>query len=161
MWEIVGEEESVKKSECGHSCWLVLPAARKRRERMCALSCWQVCPTRKACVEEGERMLPRLFIIARGSDPSRIAGNILIGQKYEFGTKTVKIFLRQTIIWNSFCYNLNFSSFFYSSTPHWSLMYHIISIFFPFLPPWVLHKGISRGHIISGLLCLFHNVVYW
>ena len=41
--ERVGEEESVKKSECGLSCWLVLSAARKRRERMYALSCcWLV-----------------------------------------------------------------------------------------------------------------------
>ena len=32
------ESEPVKKSDCGLSCWLVLPAARKRRERMCALS---------------------------------------------------------------------------------------------------------------------------
>ena len=31
--ERVSEEESVKKSECGLSCWLVLPAARKRRDR--------------------------------------------------------------------------------------------------------------------------------
>ena len=86
----VGEEESVKKSECGLSYWLVLPAARKRRERKTG----QVCPARKAFVEEGERMLPR-----------RMAWNILIIRKYEFGTKTVKIFLRQTIIWNSFCYS--------------------------------------------------------
>ena len=71
--ERVREEESVKKSECGLSCWLVLPAARKRRERMCALSCWKVCPARKACVEESERMLPRLFIVARGSDSGRMA----------------------------------------------------------------------------------------
>ena len=78
--------ESVKKSECG----LVLPAAWKKRERICALSCWlaypaasqwgsekrktgQVCPARKACVEKGERMLPRLFIVAQGSDPGRMA----------------------------------------------------------------------------------------
>ena len=71
--ERVSEEESVKRSECGLSCWLVLPAARKRRERMCALSCWmvcpatsqwgsekrktgQVCPAQKASVEESERM---------------------------------------------------------------------------------------------------------
>ena len=33
----------------------------------------QVCPTLKACVEEGERMLPRLFIVAQGSDPGRMA----------------------------------------------------------------------------------------
>ena len=98
------ERESVKKSECGLSCWLFLPAARKRRERMCALSCWQICPAWKACVEERERMLPRLFIVPRESDPGRMAWNILISRKYEFGTKTVKIFLRQTIIWNSFCY---------------------------------------------------------
>ena len=38
------ERESVKKSECGLSCWLVLLAARKRRERMCALSCCLACP---------------------------------------------------------------------------------------------------------------------
>ena len=80
----------MKKSESGLSCWLVLLAARKRRERMCALSCWlacpaasqwgsekrktgQVCPARKACMKEGERMLPRLFIVARGSDPGRMA----------------------------------------------------------------------------------------
>ena len=48
----VSEEESVKKSECGLSCWLVLPAARKRRERMCTLSCRQICPARKTSVEE-------------------------------------------------------------------------------------------------------------
>ena len=124
IWERVSEEESVKKSECGLSCWLVLPAARKRKERMCALSCWlacpaashwgskkgktgQVCSARKACVEESERMLSCLCIVARGSDLGRMAWNILIGRKYEFGTKTVKIFLHQTIIWNSFCYNLN------------------------------------------------------
>ena len=106
------ERESVKKSECGLSCWLVLPAARKRRETMCALSCWLACPAasqwgsekrktglvypaQKACVEEGERMLPHLFIVARGSDPGRMAWNILIGRKYDFGTKAVKIFLRQ------------------------------------------------------------------
>ena len=76
----------MKKSECGLSCWLVLPAARKRRERMCALSCWlacpaasqwgsgkrktrQVCPARKACMEEGERILPHLFMVAQGSLP--------------------------------------------------------------------------------------------
>ena len=116
------ERESVNKSECGLSCCLVLPAARNRTERMCALSCWlacpaacqwgsekrktgQVCPARKACVEEGERMLTRLFIIARGNGPGRMAWNILIGRKYEFGAITVKIFLHQTIIWNSFCYN--------------------------------------------------------
>ena len=120
MWERVSEEESVKKSECGLSCWLVLPSARKWRERICALS-WLACPAAsqrgsekrktgkvclawKACVEKGERMLPRLFIVAWGSDPGRMAWNILIGWKYEFGTKTVKIFLCQTIIWNSFCY---------------------------------------------------------
>ena len=84
--------ESVKKSECGLWCWLVLPAARKQRERMCALSCWMACPARKACMEEGERMLPRLFMVAR----EKMAWNIL----------TVKIFLCQTIIWNSFCYIL-------------------------------------------------------
>ena len=104
----VRESESVKKRECVClSCWLGLPAARKRREIMCALSCWQVCPARRTCVEEGERMLPRLLIVARESDPSRMAWNILIGRKYEFGTKTVKIFLRQTIIWNSFCNRIN------------------------------------------------------
>ena len=97
MCERVSEEESVKKSECDLSCCLVLPAVRKRRER----NTGQVCPARKACAEEGERMLPRLFIVDRG----RIAWNIFIGRKYEFGTKTVKIFLRQTIIWNSFCCN--------------------------------------------------------
>ena len=43
-------------------------------------------------------MSPRLFIVARGSDLGRMARNILIGRKYEFGTKIVKIFLRQTII---------------------------------------------------------------
>ena len=106
MWESFSEEESVKKSECGLSCWLVLPTARKSRERMCALSCWQVCPARKACMEDSERMLPRLFIVTWESDLDRIAWNILIGRKYEFGTKTVKIFLHQTIIWNSFCYKL-------------------------------------------------------
>ena len=108
MWERVSEEESVKKSECGLSCWLVLPAARKQRERMCALSCWLACPAAsqwgsektgqvspawKACMEEGKIMLP-----------CRIAWNIFIGCKYEFRTKTVKIFWHQTIIWNSFCY---------------------------------------------------------
>ena len=98
----LSEEESVKKSECGLSCWLVLPAARKQRET------GQVCPARKACVQEDKRMLPRLFIVARGSDPGRMAWNILIGQKYEFRTKTVKIFLCQTIIWNSFCYKMLF-----------------------------------------------------
>ena len=92
--------ESVKESECGLSCCLVLPAARKRRGRKTG----QVCLARKAYVEEGERMLPRLFIVARGSGSGRMAWNILIGRKYEFGTKTVKIFLRQTIIWNSFCF---------------------------------------------------------
>ena len=100
MWERVSEEESVKKSECGLSCWLVLPAARKQRERKTR----QVCPALKACMEESERMLPRLFIISQRSDPGWMAWNILIGWKYEFGTKTVKIFLCQTIIWNSFCY---------------------------------------------------------
>ena len=35
----ISERESVKKSECGLTCWLVLPAARKQRERMCALLC--------------------------------------------------------------------------------------------------------------------------
>ena len=44
----VSKEVSVKKSECALSCWLVLPAARKRRERKIG----QVCPARKACVEE-------------------------------------------------------------------------------------------------------------
>ena len=79
----------MKKSECALSCWLVFPAARKRRESMCSVvlaglsCCWsvgkreekagQVYPARKACVEEGERMLPRLFIVARGSDPGRMA----------------------------------------------------------------------------------------
>ena len=58
----------------------------------------QVCPARKACVKESERMLPRLFIVSRESDPGRMVWNILIGRKYEFATKTVKIFLRQTII---------------------------------------------------------------
>ena len=43
-YERVSEEESVKKSECGFSCWLVLPAARKRRERMYALSYWLAYP---------------------------------------------------------------------------------------------------------------------
>ena len=38
------ERESVKKSECGLSCWLVFPAAKKQRERMYALSCRHVCP---------------------------------------------------------------------------------------------------------------------
>ena len=120
MWEIVNEEESGKKSEYGLSCWLVFPAAK--RERMCALSYWlacsavsqcgsvkrktrQVCPARKACVEEDEIMLPCLFIVAQRSDPGKMAWNILIGRKYKFETKTVKIFLRQTRIWNSFCYN--------------------------------------------------------
>ena len=101
MWDRVSEESV--ESERALSCWLVLPAARKRRERKTG----QVCPARKACVDEGERMLPRLFIDARGSDPGRMAWNILIGRKYEIRTKTVKIFLRQTIIWNSFCYNPN------------------------------------------------------
>ena len=63
MWERISEEELVKRSECALSCWLVFPAARKRRERMCsvmlpglscclgvksgvcALSCWLACPT--------------------------------------------------------------------------------------------------------------------
>ena len=94
--------ESQWRRVCGLSWWLVLPAARKWRERMCALSCWLACPARKAGVEEGKRMLPRLFIVARGSEPGRMAWNILIGRKYEFGNKTVKIFLRQTIIWNFF-----------------------------------------------------------
>ena len=121
------ERESVRKSQrrrvnvVSHAAWSFLLLGSE--ERMCALSCWlacpaagqcgsekrktgQVCPARKACVEEGERMLPCLFIVARGSDPSRTACNILIGRKYEFGTKTVKIFLRQTIIRNSFCYSL-------------------------------------------------------
>ena len=47
--------------------WLVLLLASKK---------WkigQVCPDRKACVEKSERMLPRLFIVARGSDPGRMA----------------------------------------------------------------------------------------
>ena len=38
-------------------------------------------------------MLSRLFIVARGSDPGWMAWNILISRKYEFETKTVKIFL--------------------------------------------------------------------
>ena len=88
------DRESVKKSNCGLSCWLILPAFSKRSERKTG----QVFPARKACMEECERMLPRLFTVARGSDPGRMAGNILIGRKYEFGTKTVKIFLLQTII---------------------------------------------------------------
>ena len=44
MWVRVSEKESVKKRESGLSCWLVLPAARKRRECMCSLSCWLACP---------------------------------------------------------------------------------------------------------------------
>ena len=63
------ERESVEKRECGLSCWLVLSSARKRRERKTG----QVCSARKACVEEGERMLSRLFIVAQGSDPGRMA----------------------------------------------------------------------------------------
>ena len=66
------EEESVKKSECGLACWLVLHATRKRRQRMCTLSCWLAFPAGKSCVEESERMLPRLFIVSRGSDPGRM-----------------------------------------------------------------------------------------
>ena len=87
---------------CALSCWLASPATGQwwsEKEKT-----GQVCPARKTTVEEGERMLPRLFIVIRGSDPGRMAWNILIGRKYEFGTKTVKIFLRQTIIWNSFSY---------------------------------------------------------
>ena len=80
--ERVSEEESVKKSECGLSCWLVVPAARKRRERMCALSCWLACLAWKAYVEESKRMLPHLFIVSQGSDLGRVAWNILISQKY-------------------------------------------------------------------------------
>ena len=80
---------------------MVSHVARKSRERKTG----QVCPARKACVEESERMLPHLFIVARGSDPDRMAWNILIGRKYEVRTKTVKIFLCQTIIWNSFCFS--------------------------------------------------------
>ena len=76
MWERVSEEKSVKKSECGLSCWLVLPAAWKQRERKTG----QVYPARKACVEEDEKMLPRLFIVARGRDPGRMIWNILIGR---------------------------------------------------------------------------------
>ena len=103
------ERESVKKSQwrrvnvlC-HVDWLVLLLASGGSENR---ETGHACPDRKACVEEGERMLPRLFIVAKGSDPGRMAWNILIGRKYEFGTKTVKIFLSQTIIWNSFCYTL-------------------------------------------------------
>ena len=65
------ERESVMKSECGISCWLVLPAARKRRERMYALSCWQVCPARKVCVEERESALScwlDLYFLLLGSE---------------------------------------------------------------------------------------------
>ena len=106
MWERICKEESVKKSECGLSLWLVLPAARKQRERMCALSCclacpaasqWgskkrktgQVCSAWKACVEEGERMLPCFFIVAQGSDTGRMAWNILIGQKYDQNSQNI------------------------------------------------------------------------
>ena len=80
----VRERESQwrKVSECGLSCWLVFPAARKRRERMCALSCWQglSCPKglRK---RESERMLLCLFIVARGKWPGQN------GMKYSHWSK--------------------------------------------------------------------------
>ena len=89
------------KRECALSCCLACPVASQWGSEKRKTG--QVCPARKACEEAGERMLPRLFIVAQGSDPGRMAWNILIGRKYEFGTKTVKIFQRQTIIWNSFC----------------------------------------------------------
>ena len=50
------ERESVKKSECGLSCWVVLPAARKRRERKTG----QVWPDRKAYAEEVESVAERI-----------------------------------------------------------------------------------------------------
>ena len=98
----VSEEESVKRSECNLSCWLVLPAARKRRERQnrTCLSC------SKGLRGRGWKNVTSLLIVARVTSPGRMAWYILIGRKYEFGTKTVKIFLRQIIIWTSFCYNL-------------------------------------------------------
>ena len=90
MWERVSEEVSL--SECGLSCWLVLPAARKRRERMCALSCWlalSYCwPVEKR--EESEKWLARPFMLPRGGDLGRMASVILIGWKYAT-TITVKL----------------------------------------------------------------------
>ena len=69
--------EEVKKSECGLSCCLVLSAAWKRRERKTG----QVCPAWKACVEEGERMLPSPF----NSYPGKWPGQN--GMKYSHWSK--------------------------------------------------------------------------
>ena len=64
------ERESVKKSKCGLSCWLILPAASKRRERMCALSCWLALscywPMEKR--EKGEKWLAWPFMFPWGGD---------------------------------------------------------------------------------------------
>ena len=84
------------------SCWLASSAASQWGSEKKKTG--QVCPAQKACMEESERMLPCLFIVARGSDQGRMARNILIDRKYMFRTKIVKINQHQTIIWYSFCY---------------------------------------------------------
>ena len=56
---------------CALSCCLTCPAASQWGSEKRKTG--QVSPARKACVEEGKRMLPRLFIVARGSDPGRMA----------------------------------------------------------------------------------------
>ena len=70
-----------------HVGWLVLLLAsgEVRRGRQDRSVCSKGLRGRAS-----ERMLPRLFIVARGSDPGRMAWNILIGRKYEFGTKQSK-----------------------------------------------------------------------
>ena len=94
------ERELVKKSECGLSCWLVFPAAWKRRERMCALTCWLACPAAsqwwgwgreeekrtglsysKGLRGKGWKNVTSPFYSCPGSDPGRMAWNILIGRK--------------------------------------------------------------------------------
>ena len=79
--ERVSEEESVKKSECAPSCWLVFPAARKQREEyvFCHVDglscCWPVGKR-----EEDEKWFAQPFMLPQGGDPNRMASVILIGR---------------------------------------------------------------------------------
>ena len=72
IWERVSEEESVKKSECGLSCWLVLPAVRKRRREnaICRVD-WSVLPLAGQEAIRGREMVSAAFYVAPGRWPGK------------------------------------------------------------------------------------------
>ena len=57
-WERVSEEESVKKSECALSCWVVFPAARRRKERK-----WSIMLPGLSCHSQDRKRRERMCTV--------------------------------------------------------------------------------------------------